>query len=71
MWGAMGVLAALVRRAQTGGGCVVDASLFETGLAWLKGHYASFRASGAVPSVIAPAATAWCRSRRSRRRPDP
>ena len=49
MWGAMGVLAALVRRAQTGGGCVVDGSLFETGLAWLKGHYASFRASGAVP----------------------
>jgi crotonobetainyl-CoA:carnitine CoA-transferase CaiB-like acyl-CoA transferase len=49
MWAAMGVLAALVRRAQTGGGCVVDASLFETGLAWLKGHYASFRASGAVP----------------------
>ena len=49
MWAAMGVLAALVRRARTGGGCVVDASLFETGLAWLKGHYASFRASGAVP----------------------
>jgi crotonobetainyl-CoA:carnitine CoA-transferase CaiB-like acyl-CoA transferase len=49
MWAAMGVLAALVRRAQTGGGGVVDASLFETGLAWLKGHYASFRASGAVP----------------------
>ena len=33
----------------TGRGCVVDASLFETGLAWLKGHYASFRASGEVP----------------------
>jgi crotonobetainyl-CoA:carnitine CoA-transferase CaiB-like acyl-CoA transferase len=49
MWAAMGVLAALVRRAQTGAGGVVDASLFETGLAWLKGHYASFRASGAVP----------------------
>jgi crotonobetainyl-CoA:carnitine CoA-transferase CaiB-like acyl-CoA transferase len=49
MWAAMGVLAALVRRAQTGQGGVVDASLFETGLAWLKGHYASFRASGNVP----------------------
>jgi crotonobetainyl-CoA:carnitine CoA-transferase CaiB-like acyl-CoA transferase len=49
MWAAMGVLAALVRRAATGEGGVVDASLFETGLAWLKGHYASFRASGAVP----------------------
>jgi len=49
MWAAMGVLAGLVRRTETGRGCVVDASLFETGLAWLKGHYASYRASGAVP----------------------
>src|SRR5437899_11969080 len=49
MWAAMGTLAALVRRERTGRGGVVDASLFETGLAWLKGHHASFRASGAVP----------------------
>ena len=49
MWAAMGVLAALVRRKATGRGCVVDASLYETGLAWLKGHYASYRASGQVP----------------------
>ncbi|HEU4368705.1 MAG TPA: CoA transferase [Methylomirabilota bacterium] len=49
MWAAMGVLGALVGRATTGRGCVVDASLFETGLAWLKGHYASFRTSGVVP----------------------
>lgn len=49
MWAAMGVLAGLVRRKETGRGCVVDASLYETGLAWLKGHYASYRASGQVP----------------------
>jgi crotonobetainyl-CoA:carnitine CoA-transferase CaiB-like acyl-CoA transferase len=49
MWAAIGVLAGLVQRAATGRGCVVDASLFETGLAWLKGHFASFRASGQVP----------------------
>jgi crotonobetainyl-CoA:carnitine CoA-transferase CaiB-like acyl-CoA transferase len=49
MWAAMGVLGALVHRATTGRGCVVDASLFETGLAWMKGHYASFRTSGEVP----------------------
>ena len=49
MWAAIGVLAALVRRGATGQGCVVDASLFETGLAWLKGHYASFAASGVIP----------------------
>jgi crotonobetainyl-CoA:carnitine CoA-transferase CaiB-like acyl-CoA transferase len=49
MWAAIGTLAGLVRRAATGRGCVVDASLLETGLAWLKGHYASFQASGVVP----------------------
>jgi crotonobetainyl-CoA:carnitine CoA-transferase CaiB-like acyl-CoA transferase len=49
MWGAMGVLGALVGRAATGRGGTVDVSLFETGLAWLKGHYASFRSSGVVP----------------------
>jgi crotonobetainyl-CoA:carnitine CoA-transferase CaiB-like acyl-CoA transferase len=49
MWAAIGILAALVRRAATGRGCVVDASLYETGLAWLKGHYASFSTSGIIP----------------------
>ena len=49
MWTAMGALAGLVQRQHTGRGCVVDASLFETGLAWLKGHFASYRASGEVP----------------------
>ncbi|HEY7252069.1 MAG TPA: CoA transferase [Methylomirabilota bacterium] len=49
MWTAMGALAALVQRQRTGRGCVVDASLYETGLAWLKGHFASYRASGEVP----------------------
>jgi crotonobetainyl-CoA:carnitine CoA-transferase CaiB-like acyl-CoA transferase len=49
MWTAMGALAGLVQRQRTGRGCVVDASLFETGLAWLKGHFASYRASGEVP----------------------
>jgi crotonobetainyl-CoA:carnitine CoA-transferase CaiB-like acyl-CoA transferase len=49
MWTAIGALAGLVQRQRTGRGCVVDASLFETGLAWLKGHFASYRASGQVP----------------------
>lgn len=49
LWAAVGVLAALLRRAATGKGCVVDASLYETGLAWLKGHYASFSTSGVIP----------------------
>lgn len=49
MWTAVGALAGLIQRQRTGRGCVVDASLFETGLAWLKGHFASYRASGEVP----------------------
>jgi crotonobetainyl-CoA:carnitine CoA-transferase CaiB-like acyl-CoA transferase len=49
MWAAIGALAGLVQRARTGRGCVVDASLLETALAWLKGHIASFNASGHVP----------------------
>ena len=34
MWSAIGIISALFRRAGTGQGCVVDASLFETALAW-------------------------------------
>jgi crotonobetainyl-CoA:carnitine CoA-transferase CaiB-like acyl-CoA transferase len=49
MWAAIGALAGLVNRARTGRGCVVDASLLETALAWLKGHIASFNVSGNVP----------------------
>jgi crotonobetainyl-CoA:carnitine CoA-transferase CaiB-like acyl-CoA transferase len=49
MWAALGVMAGLLQRERTGTGCVVDASLFETALAWLGGHFASFRLSGQVP----------------------
>jgi crotonobetainyl-CoA:carnitine CoA-transferase CaiB-like acyl-CoA transferase len=49
MWTAMGALAGLVHRAATGKGVVVDASLFETGLAWMKGHYVSYLSSGQMP----------------------
>ena len=49
MWATIGILAALVRRAETGVGGVVDASLFETALTWLAGTFTSFRISGEVP----------------------
>ena len=39
----------LVHRAATGKGTIVDASLFETGLAWMKGHYVSFLSAGQMP----------------------
>jgi crotonobetainyl-CoA:carnitine CoA-transferase CaiB-like acyl-CoA transferase len=49
MWTAIGALAGLVHRAATGRGTIVDASLFETGLAWMKGHYVSYQSSGQMP----------------------
>jgi crotonobetainyl-CoA:carnitine CoA-transferase CaiB-like acyl-CoA transferase len=49
MWLAIGALAGLVHRAATGKGGIVDASLFETGLAWMKGHYVSYQSSGQMP----------------------
>lgn len=49
MWTAMGILAALYQRDQTGAGAIVDASLFETGLMWASTHLASFSVSGEVP----------------------
>jgi crotonobetainyl-CoA:carnitine CoA-transferase CaiB-like acyl-CoA transferase len=49
MWTAIGALAGLVHRAATGKGCVVDASLFETALAWMKGFHVSYQSSGQMP----------------------
>ncbi len=49
MWAAMGILAGLVRRAATGQGGVVDASLFETGLGWVATHFARYKAGGGMP----------------------
>jgi crotonobetainyl-CoA:carnitine CoA-transferase CaiB-like acyl-CoA transferase len=48
MWLAIGVLSALYRRAETGEGCIVDTSLFETSLAWMTIHIAGYLASGEV-----------------------
>src|SRR5215468_3970427 len=50
MWAAMGVLVALHRRARTGRGGIVDASLFETALGWLTGHVAGYQFTGDLPS---------------------
>src|SRR5689334_452508 len=49
MWSAIGILAALMRRAITGKGGVVDTSLFETALGWWAIHHASYALSGEVP----------------------
>lgn len=49
LWLALGCVAALLRRARTGRGGIVDASLFETALAWLTVPFASFAVTGEVP----------------------
>ncbi|NUO85339.1 MAG: CoA transferase [Cupriavidus sp.] len=49
VWAALGCLAALFRRQQTGEGCVVDTSLFETALGWLQVMIAGFHATGKQP----------------------
>ncbi len=48
-WLALGVLAALLRREQTGEAGTITTSLFETGASWVAYHVAAFQISG-VPS---------------------
>ncbi len=49
MWSVMGVVAALLERARTGHGGVVQTSLYETALAWMGVHIAELSASGVDP----------------------
>jgi crotonobetainyl-CoA:carnitine CoA-transferase CaiB-like acyl-CoA transferase len=49
VWAALGCIAALLQRAQTGKGCVVDASLYETALGLLTVHFARFQVTGRQP----------------------
>ncbi len=49
MWAAVGILAALHRRDETGCGGVVDVSLFETTLGLLSLPIAQFEAAGVIP----------------------
>jgi crotonobetainyl-CoA:carnitine CoA-transferase CaiB-like acyl-CoA transferase len=46
VWAALGCLAALVRRQDTGEGAVIDASLFETAMGWLTVHFSGFNKTG-------------------------
>ncbi len=49
MWTVIGILAALRRRALTGEGCEIDASLFETALSWMNTAATGYLATGKVP----------------------
>jgi crotonobetainyl-CoA:carnitine CoA-transferase CaiB-like acyl-CoA transferase len=48
MWTVIGMLAGLLARKESGQGCVVSTSLFETGLAWMTVPLAGYAASGEV-----------------------
>jgi len=50
MWGALGVLAALRHRDNTGEGSVVDVSLLDTGLGWMSYHLTGYLATGTPPA---------------------
>jgi crotonobetainyl-CoA:carnitine CoA-transferase CaiB-like acyl-CoA transferase len=49
MWCVIGALAALRQRDQTGVGCVVDASLFESAVAWVQGPLNAYNVTGVLP----------------------
>ena len=49
MWSAIGALAALHHRNETGEGAVINTSLYETALAWGNFHMAEYHATGEVP----------------------
>ncbi len=52
MWATIGILSALLRRNQTGEGCEVNTSLFETALSWMCMSTAMYLASGNVPKRV-------------------
>jgi len=49
MWCVIGALAALKQREQTGKGCVVDTSLFESAVAWVQGPLNNYNVTGNIP----------------------
>lgn len=49
MWAAIGIIAALYRRAATGAGAVVDVSLLETSIGWMTLALSEYGATGEAP----------------------
>ncbi len=49
MWCVIGILASLNRRKETGKGCLVDTSLYETSLGWMANAVPTAQASGKSP----------------------
>jgi crotonobetainyl-CoA:carnitine CoA-transferase CaiB-like acyl-CoA transferase len=57
MWTAMAVMGALLQRARDGRGHRIVTSLYETGLAWMSYHLASFWGSGEAPGAYGSGAS--------------
>jgi formyl-CoA transferase/CoA:oxalate CoA-transferase len=57
MWAAMSVLAALLQRRTDGRGRRIVTSLYETGLAWMSYHLASYWGAGEAPGRYGSAAS--------------
>lgn len=52
MWAAIGILAALYQRTETGRGCVIDGSLYETAVAWVANQAAMVQVDGKNPEKV-------------------
>jgi crotonobetainyl-CoA:carnitine CoA-transferase CaiB-like acyl-CoA transferase len=52
IWAALGILAALLRRKETGRGGIVDVSLYETALTWLTIPASDYLANGVLPERL-------------------
>lgn len=52
MWGAIGVVSAILNRMKTGEGCKVSTSLYETGIFWSNYHLLSAKLTGKNPAKL-------------------
>jgi crotonobetainyl-CoA:carnitine CoA-transferase CaiB-like acyl-CoA transferase len=52
MWAVIGILAALHRRHQTGEGCEIGGSLYETAVSWCGMHIATYNTTGKLPQPM-------------------
>lgn len=55
LWSALGIVAALAQRKDTGNGARVDTSLLETGMAWMTIPIANYSVSGTLPKRMGSA----------------
>ena len=52
MWAAIGSLAALYQRTETGRGCIIDGSLYETAVTWVANQAAMVQVDGRNPEKV-------------------